>query len=406
MDESSRTRDFPDTFLKWLKDNDIPIEAYKVNLPRHIRLSKESNIAKKDLEEAFKCEIKPVQWLPSFFTLPPDAKLAGNRLYEEGMVHGVDVSSGAAVYALQAEAGHHVLDVCCAPGAKLCMLADQVGDLGSVTGIDINRERLAACRNLLLKYKCHRVRLLLGDGTMLTNGVPSWLGRRTTPSTTAPAPKQAKREARPRPSPAELAAMDADRRRRRQLPKKDRKHLLGDMFFASADLHEVYRSESEGEGPSRRATAKADAATVNPHDVQGDLYDRVIVDAECTHDGSTKHISKFDTWGWSSFERRFFDPERIAGLQTLQRGLILRGFDMLKPGGRMVYSTCSFAKRQNEDIVAWLLARRPQAQLVSADIPCEANYTVCAPPLQHCIKFDPLYSGTSGLFVATILKVL
>jgi hypothetical protein len=48
------------------------------------------------------------------------------------------------------------------------------------------------------------------------------------------------------------------------------------------------------------------------------LYDCVLVDAECTHDGSVKHITKFDQWGWDSFERRFLDPQRIATITELQ----------------------------------------------------------------------------------------
>ncbi len=53
------------------------------------------------------------------------------------------------------------------------------------------------------------------------------------------------------------------------------------------------------------------------------IFDRVLVDAECTHDGSVKHLAKFATqWGWDSFERRVLDPGRLSGLQALQRGLL------------------------------------------------------------------------------------
>jgi hypothetical protein len=34
------------------------------------------------------------------------------------------------------------------------------------------------------------------------------------------------------------------------------------------------------------------------------LYDRVLVDAECTHDGSIKHIAKFREGGWGQFEAK------------------------------------------------------------------------------------------------------
>ena len=45
---------------------------------------------------------------------------------------------------------------------------------------------------------------------------------------------------------------------------------------------------------------------------------QVLVDAECTHDGSVKHLEKFDQWGWDTFEQRFFDPKRMSELRDLQ----------------------------------------------------------------------------------------
>ncbi|CAI5473659.1 unnamed protein product [Closterium sp. Yama58-4] len=70
-------------------------------------------------------------------------------------------------------------------------------------------------------------------------------------------------------------------------------------------------------------------------------YDKVLVDAECTHDGSLKHILKYDSWGWHTLNKRFLDPQRLSTLAALQRSLLETGFLLLKPGGRLVYSTCS-----------------------------------------------------------------
>ena len=59
----------------------------------------------------------------------------------------------------------------------------------------------------------------------------------------------------------------------------------------------------------------------------GRLYSRVLVDAECTHDGSVKHVAKFATqWGWSTFERRVLAPEKIEQVTGLQRALLWNGF--------------------------------------------------------------------------------
>lgn len=45
---------------------------------------------------------------------------------------------------------------------------------------------------------------------------------------------------------------------------------------------------------------------------------QVLVDAECTHDGSIKHIQKFEQWGWTTISRRVLDAERTDDLTVLQ----------------------------------------------------------------------------------------
>jgi len=81
----------------------------------------------------------------------------------------MDIASGVAVAVLQPQRGEHVLDLCCAPGAKLSYLHDfmglgEVGATGSVTGVDCNAERMNACRAMLKKYgvkACFSVTLTL-----------------------------------------------------------------------------------------------------------------------------------------------------------------------------------------------------------------------------------------------------
>lgn len=51
-------------------------------------------------------------------------------------------------------------------GAKLCMILDLLGEVGSVTGVDVARHRLAACRTMIQKYELgDHCRLLVADGT-------------------------------------------------------------------------------------------------------------------------------------------------------------------------------------------------------------------------------------------------
>ena len=90
--------------------------------------------------------MEPVPWLPGFFSLRGSAKLVRSECYRAGRVYGIDAASGAAVAALDPQPGDDVLDICCAPGAKLAMAADWMRRLGSVTGVDIAQVRPAPLR--------------------------------------------------------------------------------------------------------------------------------------------------------------------------------------------------------------------------------------------------------------------
>lgn len=137
------------------------------------------------------------------------------------------------------------------------------------------------------------------------------------------------------------------------------------------------------------------------------LYDKVLVDAECTHDGSLKHIAKYHTWGWHTFKDRVLQPERMATLTDLQGSLLSAGFHLVKYGGTLVYSTCSLTRAQNEDVVLTFLTRHPDAKLLPIDpfVPEDVCKPVWIPGLvEHTVRFDPFASGTSGLFVAKFTK--
>jgi len=82
-------------------------------------------------------------------------------------------------------------------------------------------------------------------------------------------------------------------------------------------------------------------------------FDRVIIDAECSTEAGINFLSKAPLTGWSE--------EYILGMSVLQKQLISAGYDLLKPGGVLIYSTCTFAPEENEAVIASLLERRPDA---------------------------------------------
>jgi len=93
-----------------------------------------------------------------------------------------------------------------------------------------------------------------------------------------------------------------------------------------------------------------------------DRFDCVLLDAPCSGE------SRIHTSDPKSYE--FWGPRKIKEQSRKQKGLIESAFKCLKPGGTMVYSTCSFAPEENEAIVAHLLAvAGEEAELRPIDMP-------------------------------------
>ena len=179
---------FPPAFVAFLQQNDIHPDNYNVpSPPRYFQIVRRAGVeavAARELDEQFGCRCEAVGWLPGYYSLPADVKIARTPAYLAGHIFGIDVASGAAVAALDARPGDHVLDLCCAPGAKLCALAEAVASTGSVTGVDVCEERLAACRTLCEKYRADRARLFLADGCEFSRPPPA--RRRRSPRSRRP----------------------------------------------------------------------------------------------------------------------------------------------------------------------------------------------------------------------------
>ncbi len=99
-----------------------------------------------------------------------------------------------------------------------------------------------------------------------------------------------------------------------------------------------------------------------------DAYDRILVDAPCSSERHLLH-SPSHLQEWS--------PKRSKGLAVRQMGLLASAFDALKPGGRIVYSTCALSPLENDGVVKRLLERRPQAKLVMGKNFLEAEQLEC-----------------------------
>ncbi len=87
-------------------------------------------------------------------------------------------------------------------------------------------------------------------------------------------------------------------------------------------------------------------------------FDRVLVDAPCSGEGMFRK---------SDAARVRWSPERVRACSLMQATLLDHAADLVRPGGVLVYATCTFAPEEDEGAVAALLARRPDLELVDLD---------------------------------------
>ncbi len=80
-------------------------------------------------------------------------------------------------------------------------------------------------------------------------------------------------------------------------------------------------------------------------------FDKILVDAPCSGEGM------FRKNGEAAFQ---WSPENVTMCAKRQKSILESAASMLKDGGRIVYSTCTFSTEENEENIGWFLERHPE----------------------------------------------
>lgn len=133
----------------------------------------------------------------------------------------------------------------------------------------------------------------------------------------------------------------------------------------------------------------------------GIMFDRILLDAPCSGTGTIRKSPK---------TIMMWNPDMIKRLSKIQRKLIMAAWKCLKPGGTLVYSTCSTEPEENEAVVSYLLENAKGAKMIEIDLPIksqpvmEFDGEVYNPEVHNCLRMWPQDNDTEGFFVAGIRK--
>jgi NOL1/NOP2/sun family putative RNA methylase len=142
---------------------------------------------------------------------------------------------------------------------------------------------------------------------------------------------------------------------------------------------------------SRMAAAKM--AAIYP-----ETFDRILLDPSCSGEGL------FVT---DEGQPEYWNKKALKHFSGLQFGLLRQAFQMLKPGGRLVYSTCALNAVENDGVVEDFLAKTPEAAIDEAAL-VELKKRKIKVPKQLAglkgIRFWPQHSKTKGFFCIALTK--
>lgn len=140
-----------------------------------------------------------------------------------------------------------------------------------------------------------------------------------------------------------------------------------------------------------------------PSPEPGELFDGVLVDAPCSCEGTIRRGGQSRSVGTQEIEA-------IAEVQTI---LLRRAVKLVRPGGWVVYSTCTFSPLENECVVeAAVGLRRSEMDIEQVSIPGlqaapglrEWEGRVFSPGMEHCLRIWPHLNDTGGFFVAVLRR--
>lgn len=137
-----------------------------------------------------------------------------------------------------------------------------------------------------------------------------------------------------------------------------------------------------------------------PH--AGAPYDRVLVDAPCSGEGTCRKLRRWRV-----------DEAGSRRMAAVQLDILRKAVKLCRPGGRVVYSTCTFAPEENECVVDALLRGGAPVRSLPARVPGfrgEPGLRTWAgreldPQLEHALRIWPHHNDSGGFFIAVLERL-
>lgn len=169
--------------------------------------------------------------------------------------------------------------------------------------------------------------------------------------------------------------------------------LQGTGFLLSNEIHpqRVKILSQNVERMGLKNTVVTNESSARLADCFPGYFDRIVVDAPCSGEGMfRKDENAIAEWS----------PENVALCASRQQEILENADRMLRPGGYMVYSTCTFAMEEDEETIEKFLSSHEEYSMVEREVP--ECFTRCRIPGAY--RLFPHKLEGEGHFVAVLKK--
>lgn len=179
---------------------------------------------------------------------------------------------------------------------------------------------------------------------------------------------------------------------------------LGSLMRSSGRLYafDIHAKRLAGLGPRLKRSGLSNVhpiAIASENDVRvkrlAGKFDRVLVDAPCSGSGTLRRNPDLK---WR------FDESELARVNDVQGRVLRAAARLVKPGGRLVYATCSLLEMENQLVVSAFIAENPRFRVVPAAEVLQSQGIALGPTA----RFDPWFvmlphvHATDGFFAAVL----
>src|SRR3989339_574453 len=167
----------------------------------------------------------------------------------------------------------------------------------------------------------------------------------------------------------------------------------------------VLASNLERCGVTNTIISRKDGVALCKKFVNGNIqFDKILVDAPCSGEGTLR--SSRQTY-------LMWNIKTIQQLSKLQKQLFKSAFEILKINGEMIYSTCTHAPEENEEIVNWALEEfKDQIKIEKINLPVKSRQGLTKwqnkeyfEEVKYSCRIYPQDNNTEGFFLAKFKKI-